>query len=191
MRVLIPFVGEKHPWTVKGAPANAEWVDVGGDRFNYWRVLAEWWARGETFLVLEHDVICTSDVVERMESCSEPWCANPYDDMCHPAVLNSDGSVSPGCMDAWRNTLGCTRFEASLMQAVPDALTSITEDGLLDWHNVCDGLGDNLRAAGFTHHWHFPPIYHHHMGRPTTRSWAPVYIEDRPEVLAEWEATHG
>lgn len=188
MRCLVPFTGARHPWTASGtacvpgsgAPADAEWVDVSGDRYAYWRTLCEWWADGESFVVLEHDVICTPQIIEAFERCDHLWCANGYDDICHPA-----------CMEAWRNTLGCTRFDAQLMRAVPDALTSIVEDGLLDWHNVCDGLGDNLRAAGYTHHWHFPPVYHHHMGRPTTRAFAPVYVEDRPEVLAEWEASHG
>lgn len=56
--------------------------------------------------------------------------------------------------------LGCTRFRKELIEAVPDALTSIPEDNW-DWHNMCDGVGNNLRAAGYTHHWHTPPVEHH------------------------------
>lgn len=65
-------------------------------------------------------------------------------------------------MEAWRNELGCTRFRAELIAAVPDAVSSIPTDGW-DWHNLCDGLGGNLRRAGFSHHWHFPPVRHHRM----------------------------
>ena len=153
MRVLVPFTA-RHSETVGGAPDGAEWVDVSADNLAYWRTLCDWWAAGEAFMVVEHDVVCRADVLVQFDACPEPWCAFPYDDMCHWE-----------CMEAWANTLGCTRFSAELMAAVPDALTSITRADHLDWHNVCDGLGGNLRAAGYTHHWHFPPVRHHHMGR--------------------------
>jgi hypothetical protein len=70
-------------------------------------------------------------------------------------------------MENWRNELGCTRFRAELIQAVPDALegTPLGNNGLpitWDWKNLCDGLGNNLRAAGATHHWHYPAAEHHH-----------------------------
>jgi hypothetical protein len=82
--------------------------------------------------------------------------------MCHPE-----------CQEAWANMLGCTRFRAEVMEACPDALTSIPRE-LRDWHNLCDHLaGDktngapsplrpkSIRAAGFTHHWHRPEVGHH------------------------------
>ena len=63
-------------------------------------------------------------------------------------------------MESWRNALGCTRYRKELIAAVPDALLSIPADNW-DWHNVCDGLGNNLRAAGYSHHWHEPWVSHH------------------------------
>lgn len=172
MRTLVPYASI-HADTQAGAPKDAVWVDVSGDDHAYWRCLSDWWAQGETFLVIEHDVVCRPDVIDAFENCPEPWCAFPYDDMCHWE-----------CMEAWANTLGCTRFDASLMRAVPDALSSIPEEQR-DWHNLCDSIaGDkvggmpaplrphSLREAGFTHHWHFPAIYHHHMDREGSRSFA-------------------
>ena len=136
--------------TVHAAPSFAEWTSVAGSPIAYYAALTEWWASGETFTVIEHDVQCRPDVITGFEECPEPWCVFGYADMCHPE-----------CMEAWRNLLGCTRFRSELIKAVPDALTSIPADGW-DWHNVCDGLGDNLRRGGYTHHWHFPPVDHHH-----------------------------
>jgi hypothetical protein len=149
MRVVYPYTA-RHPSTLLGAPAGAEWHYVGQDDHAYWRLLGDLWAAGEAFLIVEHDVVCRPDVVEQVANCPEPWCAFPYDDMCHWE-----------CMEAWRNTLGCTRFSAEIIRAVPDAVTAI-EGRYRDWHVLCDGLGRNLRRC-FTHHWHMPAVRHHHM----------------------------
>jgi hypothetical protein len=129
------------------------WVDVSSSDLAYYGALYDMWLRGETFAILEHDVVCRPDVIEQFEECPEPWCAFGYADICHPR-----------CMDAWANALGCVRFRKELVSEVPDALSAIPRDGW-DWHNLCDGLGANLRAQNFTHHWHWPPVEHHHMGR--------------------------
>jgi hypothetical protein len=150
MRVVIPYTA-RHPDTVAGAPSNAEWFDVSEDRYAYWRMMCEVWADGEGFLVVEHDVVCRPDILVQIEACPEPWCAFPYDDMCHWE-----------CMEAWSNTLGCTRFATELVRAVPDAVTAIY-DQQRQWLNLCDYIGANLRRVGYTHHWHFPAVRHHHM----------------------------
>ena len=145
-----------HERTVNGAPRDAVWVDVSRDPLAYHAALAWAWESGESFALLEHDVVCRPDVVAAFEDCPEPWCVFGYSDICHVE-----------CMEAWRNMLGCTRFRAEVLEAVPDAVSSIPEDRR-DWHNVCDEVGDRLRAAGFSHHWHFPWVDHHHMGRHET-----------------------
>lgn len=148
-----------HEEVAAAVPPGTIFVDVTldeskGDRPNhdhaYWRMLAEIWAKGEDFAIIEHDVICRPDVAEQFDACPEPWCVFSYANMCHDA-----------CREAWANMLGATRFRAELIAAVPDALTSITKPEHLDWHNVCDGLGLNLRAAGYKHHWHTPHVAHH------------------------------
>lgn len=138
-----------HSQVVEAAPANTIWVDVSADPDAYWAALAAMWERGESFAVLEHDVICRPDVEGQFEVCPDPWCIFGYSNICHPE-----------CMEGWRNALGCTRFTAEIIHAAPDAVSAIPPERR-DWHNVCDGLGDNLRAAGFSHHWHFPWVDHH------------------------------
>jgi len=170
VRVIIPFT-HRHRETEEAAPADAEWYDVGADPHAYWRLLRDVWADGGTFLIVEHDVVCRPDVLASLATCPEPWCAFPYADMCHWE-----------CMEAWANTLGCTRFSAEIIAACPDAVSSLREE-LRDWRNLCDHIaGDkvdgtptvtlrpgSLRAAGYTHHWHFPAVVHHHMGRNDAR----------------------
>lgn len=154
--------------TIEAAPPGTIFIDVSGGVTAYWEALCDIWAKGETFAIIEHDVICRPDVVEQFDACPEPWCLFGYTPICHPE-----------CQEAWRNQLGLTRFRSELMAAVPDALTSIPDEVAYrqrrrDWHNLCDELaGDkiagvdqltlrpgSLRAAGYSHHWHFPPVRH-------------------------------
>lgn len=164
IQFYVPYT-RVHPETVAGAPESAIWVDVSSGPFAFYGAMYSWWDRAlerhEGIATIEHDVVCRSDVVEAFENCSEPWCVFGYADICHVE-----------CMEGWRNELGCTRFSAELIQAVPDALSTppLGNSGhpiTWDWHNMCDGLGNHLRAAGFTHHWHFPWVDHHHMRMPS------------------------
>ena len=162
----MPLVGETHwyipytavhPRTVAGAPADAVWLDVSSSPIAYYGALLDIWERGETFAMLEHDVVCRPDVIAAFENSTAPWECFGYSDIC----CQDEHGRSP-CMEAWRNLLGCTRFSKEIIEAVPDAVSSIPRDNW-DWHNVCDGLGANLRAAGFTHRWCFPAVEHHHL----------------------------
>ena len=162
LAVLVPYVGPRRPEVEAGVPAWAEWVDVSADGHAYWRTMCEWWERGESFLVVEHDVVCRPDVLEAVEACPEPWCTHPYTPICHWE-----------CQEAWANMLGCTRFSASLIAACPQAVSSIPVEQRL-WNNLCDSIAGNkiggvdqptlrphsLRAAGYSHHWHFPAVRH-------------------------------
>ena len=145
----IPYT-RVHARTLAGAPLDAVWVDVSADPDAYWAALEAIWTQGESFAVLEHDVACRPDVVRAFEECPEPWCTFAYSDVCHP-----------GCVEAHRNNLGCTRFRADVLLSVPEAVSSIPSEDR-HWQRVCDYLGNNLRDAGLSHHWHEPWVEHHH-----------------------------
>lgn len=147
--IAVPYTA-RHPYTLRSAPEDAEWHYVGADGDAYWRLLVELWARGEEIRLIEHDVICRPDVIRAFDACDRDWCAFPYHDHDEAA------------REAWRNMLGCTRFSARLVRALPNAVSSIPEERR-EWHYLCDGLGANLRAAGHSQHWHFPEVFHHHM----------------------------
>jgi hypothetical protein len=160
-RFYYPFT-KTFPEVVGAMPPSALRVDVSAGPDAYWGALGEWWARGEDFAIVEHDVVIRPDVVEAFDACPEPWCVFGYTPICHEA-----------CLEAWANMFGCTRFRAELMAELPDAVSSIPAERR-DWHNLCDELAGNkiagvdqptmrpgsLRAAGYTHHWHRPPVRH-------------------------------
>src|ERR1035438_8742777 len=113
-----PYVAwcELNPQTIDAAPPDAIWKYVGYHKDHYWEVLRDIWAKGEDFVVIEHDVVCHPDVLAQFDACPEPWCAFGYSNMCHEE-----------CREAWRNQLGATRFRAEGMAKCPAALTSIPE----------------------------------------------------------------
>ncbi len=175
--IVVPYAGPRHPEVAAGAPG-AEWHDVSADNHAYWRLLSDCWQRclddGVDLVVVEHDVVGRPDVFDGFGACPEPWCVHAYANIC-----------CPGCVEAWRNQLGLTRFRWSLIAACPDALASIPDVPFplpdrsrpadrRDWHNLCDEIaGDKIagvdqptlrpgsvRGAGFTHHWHEPAVVH-------------------------------
>lgn len=151
MKVLFPFT--KRPWQVLQALHCAapgyEMFDVSGDDTAYWWLLHELWWKGESFVVVEHDVIVRPDSISELEQCPQPWCAFE--------VKYGDGST-PG--------LGCAKFTAEAIAAAPDAMAKVatmSDDEhppmhwcRLDWwlqHKVLPGFG-------LTQHRHGPPLEH-------------------------------
>jgi len=147
--ILVPYT-VRHLATEAGVVGHdATWVDVSGSKFDYWRVLCDWW-KPRDFTIIEHDVQARPSIFEEFAACPEPWCVFPYSNH-----TNADA-------EAWRNMLGCTRFRKEIIEAVPFAVGNCQERWR-DWHYTCDGIGFNLREAGFTHHWHGPAVRHHRM----------------------------
>ena len=147
--VLVPFtkVDKRVVDALHGEGIDSEWVDVSGSPYDYWRVLCDYFEPTHDLAICEHDVEWRPDVTAAFRDCPEVWCVFPY------------SNHTPSHAEAWRNMLGCTRFRKELIAAVPNAVIDI-EQRYRDWHYTCDGVGKALREAGFTHHWHYPPVQH-------------------------------
>lgn len=76
--------------------------------YGYGKLLARHWADGDTFCVVEHDVIVHPTVFDEFDACSEPYCAFPY-------------PLGPYVAPA----LGCTRFRAELLAELPDVMERV------------------------------------------------------------------
>lgn len=99
------------PWTqphtqladvLTGRTHAAHWV--GDADTAYFDLLAGLWAAGETFTVVEHDIVPTAAALDSLDACDADWCACLY-----PYVK---GWVMAG--------LGCTRFRGAIMRRHPD-----------------------------------------------------------------------
>lgn len=82
-------------------------LDPGVDR-DYFDLLSAYWRSGETFCIVEHDIVVRPEALVEFEECPERWCAAPY---------RYVGSTHYG--------LGCVRFDGSLLAAHPDVMDRV------------------------------------------------------------------
>lgn len=112
MRVIVPHLADSvEPATYRAVKL---WPGVefhtidAADVTGYCRLLQQVWADGETFAVVEHDVVPHASVYYDFVHCPAPYCAFPY---------------------AWKTqigpALGCTRFRAELLERAPDAMDRV------------------------------------------------------------------
>lgn len=107
VKVVVPFTRLRD----EARAALDEWApgwegrDVSADDEAYWRLLADLWAEGESFVLVEHDVVIVEGIVDALAACPFDWCcaAYPY----------GRGTIVG---------LGCTKFTAPLLARVPDAV---------------------------------------------------------------------
>jgi len=130
------------------AAVEVVYQDCAHSNETYHDLLDEHWQAGTDFAVVEHDIVIDERVVPTFERCPEPWCGFGYE-------------LAVG----YRVALGCTRFRAALMDAVPDLfeLTQTeTQSGVprKAWYRLDARVDQILREHGYTPHLHMPPVKH-------------------------------
>lgn len=108
---------------------------------SYYDLLHSLWHEGETFVIVEHDIIPWPGAVTAIYNCPEPWCTYPYNNQTD-------------------RSLGCTKFSAQLLQDHPGALDEPTYDK--SWTRLDVYIGHKLSSLGLTHHIHKPNVAHLH-----------------------------
>lgn len=106
-------------------------VYVGLDDYDYGKLIKRLWS-GESFIIVEHDIIVPPGALRELEMCARPWCAFPY-------METTVGQPVTG--------LGLTKLAGEL-HGIP------LWDEPLIWQNVDAGVGPRLEAAGYTVHVH-------------------------------------
>ncbi len=125
-----------------------ESADVSGSDTAYTQLLQKLWRDGDTFALVEHDIVPWRGALAELAACPRDWCAFQYP---------FGGGMIAG--------LGCTRFRAALLAAHPaavdDTLTEATEihpTGF--WCNLDDRLTRALTRRGAARHEHTPAVGH-------------------------------
>ena len=77
--IVCPFTGTGLRAETREAVPDAQFVNVEVDEFAYWRLLCDLWAKGETFILVEHDIVPTREQIDTLWACPEEWCGSPYD----------------------------------------------------------------------------------------------------------------
>lgn len=84
----------------------AEYIHCSEDR-SYYDLVYRLWAEGDTFCIVEHDIVVWPSAINELEHCQELWCTRPY--YC------SVGWIEDG--------LGCTKFDKQLMIQYPNFMS--------------------------------------------------------------------
>lgn len=128
VKLVVPFT-DLHPETHRATRdwPEVEYVDVSADEYEYGRLLRRLWREGESFCLVEHDVVPHRDTLARFALCDRWYCSAPYAWTTHVGV-----------------TLGCTKFGREGLRAYPDAME-------IAWRIPCnfgDGRGGHYRQIG-------------------------------------------
>jgi hypothetical protein len=110
MQVVVPYT-RVHDEVVEALEATGhpyEMVDVSENESSYYELLRAKWAAGETFIIVEHDIIVMRTTFTELEQCPEPWCIVPHRYL------------------GWMHWgLGCVKFTDRLICAVPTAMEEV------------------------------------------------------------------
>ncbi len=131
MNIVVPFTKLEPATEALARRHGAGFVDVSQDDEAYYRLLTRLWGMGESFLIVEHDIVPAEQVIAEMRDCSEPWCAAPFPQLL--ALKTADGQPVRRLQLALTWGLGLMRFNAALLRSHPDALE---------------------RAGSLSRHWH-------------------------------------
>jgi hypothetical protein len=116
LHVVLPYTN-LHPETeaaVKATGHPYDTADVSGDDRAYFRLFCDLWEAGDSFAFVEHDVLIRPDSLDELEKCPSPWCAFEVDYVHHRPQVG----------------LGCVKFSAELIAAVPNAMERVEWVGL-------------------------------------------------------------
>ena len=123
------------------------------DMTAYSRWMVDRWADGIDLTIVEHDIVIHEGVLPGFADCPDPWCLYPYSGPARQVLAQS---------------LGCVRFRAGLLTAIPLAVkasSAVNDSGDLppgDWRRLDIRLAGVLRGNGYTPHVHEPMVGHRH-----------------------------
>ena len=109
--VVLPFTGKLRPevlWALQSSEHDFEPVDVSASDIAYLELLTYLWRSGETFAIVEHDVVVGPETLAGFDTCPHEWCAAKY----------------PYLRGVYWG-LGCTRFRSPLLQRFPDLMDEV------------------------------------------------------------------
>lgn len=116
------------------------WIDTTGDG-NYWDALRRLWEDMRTVIVLEGDKFPAPGALQELWDCPNEWCSYPI-----PTREGGDPAAYP--------SLGCTKFDRTLMLSDPDLLRHVGELdlglGVREWSRLDMGVAafcENLTAC--------------------------------------------
>ena len=155
MRVVVPYTHAAEQRTtgvftaLRATGYVYDMVNVGGSDRDYFDLLSSLWADGETFCIVEHDIVVHETAMRELDECPNDWCGFPHEYM---------GDVG--------YYLGCVKFGADLIARHPDAVvrTGVIFDGLYPkrhWYRLDSRLQTTILGnRGEVKCQHLPQVRH-------------------------------
>lgn len=138
MKTLLPY----HPSKVRGEtirflidhvrPQDQVWLNCEGDDYAYFKGILDMWRHGEGFIILEHDVVPTTDQWDSLLDCNQPWCQQGYGDHRYSdevgyGWIDNGHPGRVGYPGSWAGVLalGCTKFSERWVQQTRDRVLAM------------------------------------------------------------------
>jgi hypothetical protein len=114
------------------------------DDLSYSRLLTQLWNQGQSFILVEHDIIVWPGALAALSECSKLYCGYQYQ------ISHRLGG-----------TLGCTRFSKDLILNNSD-FPKFWAD--IPWHHLDGKVAEAMLSIGIEdYHIHYPPVTHLHV----------------------------
>jgi hypothetical protein len=110
VRVILPYTKLRKP-VIRALDATGyeyERHDVSGSDRDYFDLLVRLWDQGETFCIVEHDIVIHPTALSELHVCSGDWCGFPH--------------TYAGQTGYW---LGCVKFTDRLIQRHRDLIARL------------------------------------------------------------------
>ena len=110
MKVVLPWT-DINPSTIDAlASTGWQWESpyVGSSDTSYWQLLSRLWTGGESFVIVEQDIVVRPDTLDGFDECPSQWCGAPYPYFVGRYV-----------------GLGCMKFSADLLRQHPFVMAQV------------------------------------------------------------------
>lgn len=125
-------------------PNDVTWADCSGGDDAYFEAVKSMWNQGETFVIVEQDILPWPGALKEIYECSHRFCIlwTP-----HWQSINRDGS--------WTYAHGIVKYGSGLINQIPNYFNEYAEThhwSQFDW-NIVATYGSEI-------HYHWPPVIH-------------------------------
>ena len=111
MKIIVPYtiVHAALREVLDSLAIKVQFEYVGRNEGAYHALLSRLWLEGETFMIIEHDVLPVPGIVEEMWNCNNSWCGAQY-------IIGGGFMAHP---------LGFTKFDARMINAWPGLIDEL------------------------------------------------------------------
>ena len=162
--------------SLRGQANTVEAIDVSASVTGYWELLSRLWAKGQDFIVVEHDVIVRPGTIAALDRCQRPWCSVPARGW--PTIADWESSH-----------LQCNRFRKEAILAHPTLLD--VPPWSRHWVGLDGQLLPRLQRRIGPPHIHSAKLARHEQGAPHLGhfpAWAPDSWSPVVRAYASWLA---